>query len=125
LKTMPHRPKRNPAPPIEYSMSPRHLLGIDGLRSLAAKTGLPLETVAALGMADELNRLFDMGKRCLRSPEELRGLASAGLLDPTPAPSARQRLIELYRDPPTGPEQQTPKQRLVELYRLRGNWTEP
>lgn len=95
----------------------------DGLRSIARKTGLRLETVAALGMADQLSRLFDDGR--LRDGAELRSLERAGSLRPGAQPNrtTHQRMLDLlairWAQKPL-----TPRQRLLELYRLKGEWTD-
>jgi hypothetical protein len=53
-----------------------HAAGLTGYRSLANKTGLRIETVAALGETRSLDVLFANGK--LRDSTELRNLEAAG-----------------------------------------------
>jgi hypothetical protein len=54
-----------------------HLAGIDGLRSLANRTGLEFETVAALGITDNLSMLFGPNGK-LRDGVELKAWSRPG-----------------------------------------------
>ncbi|MFZ0716523.1 hypothetical protein [Mycobacterium sp.] len=65
----------------------------EGWRSLAHKTGLSLQTVAALGFADNLSCLFGSDNR-LRDGAELRSAEARGTL--FQQPTVEQRYVELY-----------------------------
>jgi hypothetical protein len=88
---MSRTPHRDPAPPVEYASG--SFPGLGGWRSLAEKTGLSIETIAELGVRDELRCLFANGR--LRPPEELRAMDRDGRLGPGPI-NPRQALLALW-----------------------------
>jgi hypothetical protein len=87
--------------PIEYATAKR-----DGdntaFRSLAERTGLPVERVAELAGRNQLAALFSPTTHRLRPAAEIRSLEATGrLVDPPP--TLQQKLVELHRYPPRGP----------------------
>lgn len=102
---------REEPPPIEFAGSATH--PADGWRALSERTGLPLERIAALGVADELRSLFDTRGR-LRSRAQPRSLDAAGHLGPTEHRTIYQLLTDhMAKRWPADP--QTPQQRLTEV----------
>jgi hypothetical protein len=109
--------------PIEFAaMAPSYLAGLDGWRSLAARTGLNLEAVASLGVSNNLGVLFGADGR-LRDSAELRSMEATGVFSaPTVRRAVQQKLVDLFELRwPAAP--QTHKQRVCELMRRRGEWT--
>lgn len=92
--------KREP-PPIEYATSKRD--ANTAFRSLADRTGLPIERIEELAARHELSALFASTTGRLRTPVEIRSLEAAGRLQAHPSPTPQQRLVELLRHPPGGP----------------------
>lgn len=66
----------------------------------------PLRDVAGANLPgrDELSALFSPETAMLRTLAEIRGLEASGRLQAgTPQRTPQQRLVELFRHPPTGP----------------------
>lgn len=92
-------------------------------RDIASQTGLRLETVARLGVSNNLEVLFgDNGK--FRSSTELRGMEAAGALAVSSVGrrkrTVQQKLVDLYEM--RWPATQTPRQKLAILRDMRLDW---
>jgi hypothetical protein len=109
----------NDPPHTQYaSTSGVSVPGLEGWRSISAKTGLNLETVAGLGLTDSLSCLFGADGK-LRDGAELRSREAAGTLGH--GPTAEQRRLQLM-DKRWPRKRLSPQQQQVELMRLKGEW---
>jgi hypothetical protein len=90
----------NKPKPVEYATSKRS--SDTALRSLADRTGLPIERIEELAARHELSALFSPRTGRPRPAAEIRSLEAAGRLQAHPPPTPQQRLVELYRHPPRG-----------------------
>jgi hypothetical protein len=95
-------------------------------RDIATQTGLKLETVARLGVSNNLEVLFG-GDGKFRSSTELRSMEAAGALQVSsvgqPRRTVQEKLLDLMEM--RWPSTQTPRQKLAELYALRLDWELP
>jgi hypothetical protein len=108
-------------PYAEYASEADHS-AMMAYRNIAGQTGLALETVAKLGVTNNLGVLFgDDGK--LRSSTELRSMEAGGALAVSSGHRRRtiqEKLVDLYEM--RWSATQTPSQRLAQLRDMRLDW---
>lgn len=108
--------------PIEYAAATDRTNNA-AYDDIVQKTGLRAETVAQLGMSNNLTVLFGDDNQ-LRSSTELRSMEAAGALSVSPVRERRRSVHEKLLDlmAMKWPDTRTPADRLTQLRDMRLDW---